>query len=702
MDHLLTPRQPLYELVEVPYVCNELDEYDGGPLETYPARKGWQDLTHKTPNLEGIVQTWLFFGFLTTFFGERTKVENWTCSRENPRRTVVTTQKLPQLAARWIDQQRTLDEASSEKRSLEIKATVLFVSRMISSLYSLSGNALDRRIILSIELLGEFLQSTSFRAYGTRRMPDWRSHSVDEVSWVNHGNLAKSILYERLRSDGWCPYELAMLKTKFPGSGLYFFSNLDRPGARKDHRKCTESKCFTYQLNQERYRTRHVEHDCNCLEVVDDRRLVHSILRGGSYPIISLTAEGTSENLSIVEAVPNMKYVAISHVWSDGLGNLRKNALPRCQLRRLSRLVSNTFEYIGEKCPPLFWVDTVCCPPEDGEAQDLALSRMRDTYQKASCVLVLDSWLENQSIEALSECEIMMRITCCGWNRRLWTFQEGALAQSLVFKFADSLFDLDNAISQIYHDEDVVFDLTLKTSIVKNFLDARSFRNQDIDTTLRIKTIMSSLKFRATSVASDEALCLGVMLNVDVMRILQASTNHEERMAKLWSLVSEVPAELAIFDGRRLTSENFRWAPATLLSPVNHGWGALIRYSRGQNGKITPDGLTIQFPGFVLPCPSGTIFRVFHFKEEETKTWYEVCCYRILTSKAAIQNEEDGAGLSVEGKVKLQGQRNPAYPTQLALITQVPIGRPEIPTELRSSGILATITRKGDGIPCMA
>jgi hypothetical protein len=36
--------------------------------------------------------------------------------------------------------------------------------------------------------------------------------------------------------------------------------------------------------------------------------------------------------------------------------------------------------------------------------------------------------------------------------------------------------------------------------------------------------------------------------------------------------------------------------------------------------------------------------------------------------------------------------------TVLALITQAPVGRPEIPLQLRSSGILASITREDGGI----
>lgn len=352
--------------------------------------------------------------------------------------------------------------------------------------------------------------------------------------------------------------------------------------------------------------------------MVDNLCLVHSILKGGSIPLVSPYNDDDSAQLCIVEAAPGIDYVAISHVWLDGLGNLQKNALPRCQLRHLSELASNAFQFMGKTRTPLFWVDTICCPLEDGEAQDLAISRMRDTYEKASCVLVLDSWLEAQSSEALNDCEIMMRITCCGWNRRLWTFQEGALAEQLLFKFSDCLFDIDDATARIYYDKYEAFDLTLKTPIIMKVLDARGFR-RDMDAILRIKTIMSSLKFRSTSVASDEALCLGVMLNLDVMEIIQSSTKHEERMAVLWAMLSEAPAELAIFDGRRLALEKFRWAPATLLSPINPGWGPVVRYSRGNCSQITPEGLKFRFPGFELSCQNGTIFRVFHFKEEESK-----------------------------------------------------------------------------------
>jgi hypothetical protein len=87
----------------------------------------------------------------------------------------------------------------------------------------------------------------------------------------------------------------------------------------------------------------------------------------------------------------------------------------------------------------LFWIDTIACPPDaagQNEAQDLAISMMRQTYEDACAVLVLDSWLQSLAIKGLSDTEILLRIVCSAWNSRPWTLQEGALANTLFFQFA--------------------------------------------------------------------------------------------------------------------------------------------------------------------------------------------------------------------------------------------------------------------------
>jgi hypothetical protein len=61
-----------------------------------------------------------------------------------------------------------------------------------------------------------------------------------------------------------------------------------------------------------------------------------------------------------------------------------------------------------------FWLDTICCPVEDGsELQATAIHKMKDTYEKASAVLVLDASLMTPSSNNLDDVKKLFRILCC-------------------------------------------------------------------------------------------------------------------------------------------------------------------------------------------------------------------------------------------------------------------------------------------------
>ena len=77
----------------------------------------------------------------------------------------------------------------------------------------------------------------------------------------------------------------------------------------------------------------------------------------------------------------------------------------------------------------------------------LAIQRLKRTYKMAKDVLVLDSQLQKTSIEMISSAtesalkEAAIRILNSAWMQRLWTFQEGRLAESLKHQFANQVID---------------------------------------------------------------------------------------------------------------------------------------------------------------------------------------------------------------------------------------------------------------------
>lgn len=90
----------------------------------------------------------------------------------------------------------------------------------------------------------------------------------------------------------------------------------------------------------------------------------------------------------------------------------------------------------GEKTG--FWLDTLCVPVRKplNDAKKWSIQRMRHIYRSAAAVLVIDSWLGQTSSEAPIP-DRWLAVFLSNWQRRLWTFQEGCLAEQLYFRFSD-------------------------------------------------------------------------------------------------------------------------------------------------------------------------------------------------------------------------------------------------------------------------
>ena len=199
----------------------------------------------------------------------------------------------------------------------------------------------------------------------------------------------------------------------------------------RSHANCTKYTCVAYQINLAWYKTQHVD-DCHCNDLTLSASDLDDILRLGSIPLLRIFKDERLEDIKveIVKSQPESRYVAISHVWADGLGNPQTNALPRCQLRRLRKLLWNMRHLAGSNQTQgglLLWCDTLCCPVGPPDAKNRALAQMRRVYEEASQVLVLDISLSLYESQNMSPEEACARIMLSGWMRRLWTLQEGAL-----------------------------------------------------------------------------------------------------------------------------------------------------------------------------------------------------------------------------------------------------------------------------------
>ncbi|MCJ1385016.1 hypothetical protein MMC17_008134 [Xylographa soralifera] len=675
MSYLPQPLRPIHQAIQIP--IEAVEDYDGGPLSSYPERKGWHNKTvfewisiflAPPKPFRAFLETWLFLGVLQQVFPfhhrQPIKISDiCTVLQDSDRTRVVDAVKIRGLIKSWLmnegydsspvstNQEYFSTVHAFEKLQLlhefDLDHLAQYGENFLSSRVSLRecisygavcGNPLNPAMTLLISLLHEFCSVTAMIK------PPVQMEKLRVAYTYSSKKLRRwnSLIPLRMRADGWCPFQISVLHEKFDAPTLCFVSDFEKPSPdithscirirrlheNTDHVKgflpqsdsndvCTTFKCARIALNPKGYRTKHVEGCYGCQDIVASGEELYSILfHDKTFPLVLSIDEGDDSSVvKFVKYSPGISYVAISHVWSDGLGNLERNSVPRCQMLRLSSLVR---KLPGKSSGCVrFWLDTLCIPPdppvddkekqeETQAAQNIAIGFMRQTYKNASAVLVLDSWLMKHCVEGRSTAEILIRILSSNWNTRLWTFQEGALAREILFQFADVAFDAGVGIRRLVDEKDAMLDYTFKSGIVHGFQDFRSLA-WDKRASLSITGLMRSLRARSTSVASDEAICIAALLNVDISKVLAVDASEPlERMRVVWSLAVEVPSRIIFYLVRTLDATGYRWAPRSLLRPSSPSETIYVsdpqipRYHHLDMGKRTINGLEVQYPGLCI------------------------------------------------------------------------------------------------------
>ncbi|KAJ5348600.1 uncharacterized protein N7506_001853 [Penicillium brevicompactum] len=337
------------------------------------------------------------------------------------------------------------------------------------------------------------------------------------------------------------------------------------------------------------------------------------------------------------------QYLAISHVWSDGLGNVEGNSLPNCQLKLLyeqARCVLSGGEYVpryedGPFGPlhtgaarlahfagnqvlrkddsVLLWIDTLCIPHQP-DVRSMVIQRI--PYR----TMILDSEMRQVSASSTSRLELLLRVLyCSGWMRRLWTLQEGLAAKSRLYvlfsdkavnisTIADELLTkLDRGKLPITQERITTFAICVWFSYFQHtieyaskferFVDfvASPFEKRDLTKDRLIASNWFHVATRATSKTGDRPIILAGILNLDLKEIL-AVKGSDERMRRFYSQLDGFPQDVLFQPGPRFEEDGMRWAMRVCQYDEDLG------YLSSGAGNITPRGLQITlFSSWLIP-----------------------------------------------------------------------------------------------------
>jgi hypothetical protein len=604
MEHLMLKEG--FKPTEFPVYSKH--EYDRGDFATFPQRSGWNFKLGLTAEqvLEGrsrtelasFLQTWLFFGYIDVFFGYKYSRGDFVRINDCGEH-VMTTYKLGSVIQEWNDQVDLLGGGYKESYLASRVYLCMVVRSALEALnYSFGVSDYEASDMVTCEtskavLPVHILHETLLQVF-------WISYKWFECPYPSHNVYLASLLLKQ----GWCEYNVK--KSSYPDldiSEQCYILSLGGPNNQKVHASCSSSVCKANQVEStESYEMKHVTETCQCVSVAPCQRDIIIALESGHIPLVCIQKTIGKYHLEVVKpkSLQDIDYIAISHVWADGLGAFKQNSLYQCQVESLDRALQDITKVDRsdrlrrvEKAPagleeiPI-WMDTFCIPVEAqySELRKMSIMKMREIYKKASSVLVLDGEIRRLSTQ-VSPIELVYRFILSGWEQRLWTFQEGYLARRISFLALDGAipsssmlpsssgeplhtFICNTAIERMK----TRFHKVTNASLYKLVLSKSRFPEVDDvpNTIFDILILLVLLNNRKTSKREDETIVLANILNIP-NGPLQQIADPEARMVLFLQTFDKhfgMPLALLFSTGSRLSKFGFRWAPSSFVRPIGN------------------------------------------------------------------------------------------------------------------------------------
>ncbi len=657
MDHL-PKASPAFHHIEVPYIFDEAcpyvyDNAGIGAWATFPERCGWSvsemaadnfDFTRQNRNTLGhaasMLQAWLYFGMIQLVTALPVATKDYIRLNHHGQR-IVTTEKLPEHLERYRQGLRSVSEKDRPGIIAGMDRMLKMWELCLSSCAG-KNSPLPAVVVFSMMILFKTLIYAKLSVFPNSNEP--------AEAWYG---TTREILDRQLQDTGCCRMDMYRLNQRLSSLAQYYISSLDLRKESRSHEKCTQTQCVALQIDEKTYKARHTSRGCTCaMEVVGQSEL-RTLVEQGSIPTMSFSNNSglRMQDLNTQLGKPHGPYVAISHIWADGLGNPKKNAMPRCQLVLLQERVNavcTSNEAVkslqGMKSPNVpFWIDTLCVPAQECEEKRLAIASMALIYKEAEIVLVIDKELESIGSDS-TVLEISVRIAMSSWWTRLWTLQEGAFAKELQFQLRGGAVSRQSLLRRDHRSD--VDACTHYWSVSKAISEEALGMISDISRLIKSidtdqgRYLLQSLNWRFASYPADETICLSILLKggTEVEEIQKMPPSIRLKEFIKWQRF--FPSVL-LFVGRdtigSLEEEGYRWAPKSLIGRYSDVTKYILkdpndfhhRSRVADTAYADHQGFHVEYPGMTLDInkpfqvdPANP--QILNFLNQDDGGWYDV------------------------------------------------------------------------------
>ena len=364
MDHLPYPDNAILPPIRIPYLCADIERYDGVDFTGFPSRMGWTDWSLWSSRETARIQSWLYFGLLAELFGSSFD-ENEFIENSIDGRKYITTRNLPALLKdRCQENSRFYQWAASmgirdrsQKGFLRGRPYVRLNERVATALHL----AQEQSDLLEATIPPACLIALSIKVLIWSIGNALCTYLPSRKQMADFKPRPSRVLRSRMLAGGKCHYWTEIYVQRYSVAIVYYLAAVPFLHGNVDHSNCSVTGCTAHDIDEQQYITKHVQDDCQCDMVAPDVAKISSIIEKNGVPLVRLRVLPSGLlGLDVVQGQYGTHYTAISHVWSGGLGNPSSNSLPQCQLRNIRqgtcrREVNNFFSlctredrYVGE------------------------------------------------------------------------------------------------------------------------------------------------------------------------------------------------------------------------------------------------------------------------------------------------------------------------------------------------------------------
>ena len=640
--------------------------YDGRGFEGFPQRYK----EHLRHSIEGdanqayekeeeanitLLQSWLYFGLISEVLGKFVRWQDFvTHNHEN--RPMITLQRL-MLSGELEIWKKSIDDLSEDnriRRILEIEFC-LAQARHITSQEPIGPfSTADQvpfleHVLLSIRTLGIIFDSYLDRFWRESRktmvsLADGRAWGIGKL--IEERMLGNAQVSKNVLGNGWCKNDFRRLSQRLPATAMYYLGSLSKPAfgriddeisaASEAHKQCSEVQCVVENVNEDSYKPAHMPGCEGCPEIGPNMDEIESAIVDGFTPVVRLSKDLSDDSWHIVVkrflspgtgpvVEENLTpYIAISHIWAHGMGNVKGNSLPLCRAQylskaaidawnpirlfpELSKVGSDTAEFENMKSifssQGFFWIDTFCVPRTE-KLRKLAISGLTRTYKEAITVLAISADLAGLAPKGSYSIGLSCRkrpaeecvawVLGTAWMRRLWTLQEALLAKTLCIQFYDGPLHIGNLLSGLLDKSRAwtPFEFT-SVQLAQGLLDLLIFQTIE-EPQGKLYQVWNGMHARSCSHVGDESICAARLLGSDVTKILKVDS--EERTQTLYSTFDTFPQQILFSGNPKIDKVPYRWADKELAKfRFVRDSGSAVKMAQRQDS-----GLLVQYPGFIF------------------------------------------------------------------------------------------------------